>query len=173
MNNSVEQRIAGLARELAATLSATGKKVSVAESCTGGWIAKSMTDLPGSSAWLEYGFTAYGNNAKTDLLGVPLGQVEAFGAVSKEVAEAMALGALRRSGADIAVAVTGIAGPDGGTAEKPVGTVWFAWALKESTNATRDGAVLSQRDLFSGDRNEVRAKTVQAALEGLLKLTVV
>ena len=173
MNNSVEQRIAGLAMELAATLSATGKKVSVAESCTGGWIAKSMTDLPGSSAWLEYGFTAYGNNAKTDLLGVPLGQVEAFGAVSKEVAEAMALGALRRSGADIAVAVTGIAGPDGGTAEKPVGTVWFAWALKESTNATRDGAVLSQRDLFSGDRNEVRAKTVQAALEGLLKLTVV
>ena len=173
MNNSVEQRIAGLARELAAALSAAGKKVSVAESCTGGWIAKSMTDLPGSSAWLEYGFTAYGNNAKTDLLGVPVGQVEAFGAVSKEVAEAMALGALRRSGADIAVAVTGIAGPDGGTAEKPVGTVWFAWALKESTDATRDGAVLSQRDLFSGDRNEVRAKTVQAALEGLLKLTVV
>ena len=173
MNNSMEQRIAGLACELAAALSAAGKKVSVAESCTGGWIAKSMTDLPGSSAWLEYGFTAYGNNAKTDLLGVPAGQIQAFGAVSKEVAEAMALGALRRSGADIAVAVTGIAGPDGGTAEKPVGTVWFAWALKESTNATRDGAVLSQRDLFSGDRNEVRAKTVQAALEGLLKLTIV
>ena len=163
--------VEAMAQDIGGLLEGLQLQITTAESCTGGWIAKSMTDLPGSSAWLEYGFTVYGNKAKTDLLGVPAGQIEAFGAVSKEVAEAMALGALRRSAADIAVAVTGIAGPDGGTAEKPVGTVWFAWALKESTNATRDGAVLSQCELFSGDRNEVRAKTVQAAFEGLLKLT--
>ncbi len=173
MNDSVENRISELAQALATALSAAGKKVTVAESCTGGWIAKSLTDLPGSSTWFEYGFTTYGNNAKVDLLGVPEGQLEAFGAVSKEVAEAMALGALHRSGADIAVAVTGIAGPDGGTADKPVGTVWFAWALKNATadNSTRDGAVTASKNCFAGDRNGVRAQTVIIAIEGLLKLS--
>ncbi|MDG1462872.1 MAG: nicotinamide-nucleotide amidohydrolase family protein [Gammaproteobacteria bacterium] len=173
MNDSVENRISKLLQALAADLLAAGKKVAVAESCTGGWIAKSLTDLAGSSAWFEFGFTTYGNNAKIDLLGVPRGQLEAFGAVSKEVAEAMALGALHRSGADIAVAVTGIAGPDGGTDDKPVGTVWFAWALKQASahNSTRDGAVTTTKSYFVGDRNEVRAQTVAMALEGLIKFT--
>jgi len=152
-----------LVLQIAEGLSDTGRKLAVAESCTGGWIAKSLTDLPGSSAWFEYGFTTYGNNAKTDMLGVAPGLIDTFGAVSKEVAEAMAMGALARSGADLAVAVTGVAGPDGGTAEKPVGTVWFAWALK-------DKGLHSATQCFPGDRNEVRQQTVDRALQGLLPM---
>lgn len=149
--------------QLSAALLEQGKKLAVAESCTGGWIAKTLTDLPGSSAWFEYGFTTYGNNAKTDLLGVAPGLLEAFGAVSKEVAEAMAVGALDRSGADLAVAVTGIAGPDGGSDEKPVGTVWFAWAVK-------DVGLHSACHQFDGDRNAVREQTVAMALQGALPM---
>jgi len=149
--------------QVADGLLGAGKRLTVAESCTGGWIAKTLTDLPGSSAWFEYGFTTYGNNAKTDLLGVSPGLIDTFGAVSKEVAEAMAMGALNRSGADLAVAVTGIAGPDGGTADKPVGTVWFAWAIK-------DTGLHSATHCFSGDRNAVREQTVAMALQGLLPM---
>jgi len=152
-----------LSEQLAKLLLHKKKTLAVAESCTGGWLAKTLTDLPGSSAWFEYGFTTYGDNAKADLLGVADGLLETFGAVSKEVAEAMAMGALNRSGADFAVAVTGIAGPDGGTEDKPVGTVWFAWAAK-------DIGLHSATQCFSGDRNAVREQTVAAALQGLLPM---
>ena len=133
-----------------------------AESCTGGWIAKILTDQPGSSAWFERGLVTYSNLAKYQLLGVPLDMLDEYGAVSQPVAEAMVRGALSQSAADYAVAVTGIAGPEGGSADKPVGTVWLAWAGPEE--------VTSQLANFSGDREQVRLATVQAALDGLLAI---
>jgi nicotinamide-nucleotide amidase len=136
-------------------------KFTVAESCTGGWIAKTLTDLQGSSAWFEYGFVSYGNNAKMKLLGVPAELLEAHGAVSREVATAMAEGALRASGAGLAVAVTGIAGPDGGTPDKPVGTVWFAFAATGAPTA-------SICHHFDGDRDTIRRISVSTALAGVL-----
>jgi nicotinamide-nucleotide amidase len=138
--------------------------VTTAESCTGGWIAKALTDVPGSSRWFGEGFVTYGNEAKVTRLGVPRSVLESKGAVSEAVARAMAEGALGRSGADVAVAVTGIAGPDGGVPGKPVGTVWFCWAEK------RGGRVRShmERKRFRGDREAVRRKTVRWALMRLL-----
>lgn len=133
-----------------------------AESCTGGWIAKCCTDLPGSSAWFERGFVTYSNESKQSLLGVSIDTLAQYGAVSAQTAEAMASGALRHSLADISVAVTGIAGPDGGSAEKPVGTVWFAWARK-------DRSVQSECHHFDGDREYIRRQAVQTALEGIIK----
>ena len=135
--------------------------LATAESCTGGMIAARCTDLPGSSAWFERGFMTYSNEAKTELLGVPADLILMDGAVSESVARAMALGACYRSNAQVGVAVTGIAGPTGGSAEKPVGTVWLAWCL--------DGITQAEMQLFSGDRAQIRQATVQAALEGLLK----
>ena len=135
--------------------------LATAESCTGGMIAAHCTDLPGSSAWFERGFMTYSNEAKTELLGVPADLILKDGAVSESVARAMALGVCYRSNAHVGVAVTGIAGPTGGSAEKPVGTVWLAWCL--------DGITQAEMQLFSGDRAQIRQATVQAALEGLLK----
>jgi nicotinamide-nucleotide amidase len=150
-----------LAKQLATVLMEKGARVTTAESCTGGWIAKTLTDLPGSSAWFEYGFVSYGNNAKAQLLGVDPQLLEAEGAVSEAVVLAMAGGALAASGADYAIAVSGIAGPDGGTPAKPVGTVWIGWAGP----AGRE----SERFLFEGDRDMVRRQTVSAALQGLVQ----
>lgn len=137
-------------------------QVSTAESCTGGGIAEAITRIPGSSAWFEAGYVTYSNTQKTRQLGVPevlFGQV---GAVSQEVVEAMVRGAQAASGARFAVAVSGVAGPDGGSPAKPVGTVWLAWA---------DGDhVISERRHFDGDREAVRRQTVIAALDGLLQL---
>lgn len=152
--------IAALSTELVAALTAAGREVATAESCTGGWIAKALTDVAGSSACFGYGVVSYSNSAKADLLGVDPVTVEEQGAVSEAVVREMASGALERSGADIAVAVSGIAGPDGGTADKPVGTVWFAWAV-------RGRAVDTARLQFDGDREAVRHGTVIHALEGL------
>jgi len=137
-------------------------KLAVAESCTGGWIAKCCTDRAGSSAWFERGFVTYSNAAKQELLAVDAGLLDAGGAVSEAVARAMAEGALRNSRADAALAVTGIAGPDGGSADKPVGTVWFAWAV--SGHGT-----WAERVQFAGDRDAIRRRTVRHALEGLLQ----
>ncbi len=142
----------------------TARLVATAESCTGGWIAKALTDVPGSSQWVVEGFVTYGNAAKTRTLGVPRALLDAQGAVSEATARAMARGALERSGADLTVAVTGIAGPGGAVPGKPVGTVWLAWAVVEGRR-TRV-AVESKR--FRGDREAVRRKTVTAALRGLL-----
>ncbi|MEE4640041.1 MAG: nicotinamide-nucleotide amidohydrolase family protein [Wenzhouxiangella sp.] len=150
-----------LTATVAAELKAHGRMLAIAESCTGGWIAKLCTDLAGSSVWFERGLVTYSNEAKQDMLGVGASDLYRFGAVSEEVAAAMAAGALRFSRADCAVAVTGIAGPDGGTPDKPVGTVCFGWAMP-------GGGVETERHRFDGDRDEVRRATVAMALSGLL-----
>lgn len=135
--------------------------MATAESCTGGMIAAHCTDLAGSSAWFERGFVTYSNEAKTELLGLPASLIAQDGAVSQSVARAMALGACYRSRAQVSVAVTGIAGPSGGSAEKPIGTVWLAWCV--------EGIVQTEMRLFPGDRAQIRQATTQAALGGLLK----
>ena len=134
--------------------------LATAESCTGGLIAAACTDLAGSSDWFERGFVTYSNAAKTELLGVPSEWIERHGAVSELVARAMAEGAEHQSRAQLSVAVTGIAGPGGGSADKPVGTVWFAWRVHGRTTA--------ERQRFDGDRAAVRVQTVRHALQGLL-----
>ena len=150
-----------LALHVSIALSTRQQRLAVAESCTGGWIAKVATDLPGSSAWFDRGFISYSNAAKTELLGVQASTLSACGAVSAEVVAEMATGALARSHADVALAVSGIAGPDGGSTEKPVGTVYLAWAW-------RDGTVQTEKRLFAGNRDAVRLQTVAAALQGIL-----
>ncbi len=145
---------------LADALRARGLMLATAESCTGGLIAGACTDLSGSSDWFERGFVTYSNAAKTELLGVPAALIEAHGAVSEPVARAMAEGAVAHSRAQLAVAVTGVAGPTGGSADKPVGTVWFGWCV--------NGVTHSERQRFDGDRAAVRAATVRHALAGLL-----
>jgi nicotinamide-nucleotide amidase len=147
--------------QLAALLKEDGWMLATAESCTGGLIAAACTDLPGSSDWFERGFVTYSNEAKIEMLGVDAAQIEANGAVSEVVARAMAFGAVRHSRATVSVAVTGIAGPSGGSAEKPVGTVWFGYMI--------DGLLSSETCRFDGDRAAVRSATVQHALAGLLK----
>ncbi len=150
-----------LTAALAAELKVQGRRLVSAESCTGGWIAKLCTDLAGSSAWFERGLVSYSNEAKQDLLGVPAARIARFGAVSEEVAADMARGALANSRADLAVAVTGIAGPDGGSPDKPVGTVCFGWAWS-------DDRVETERYRFAGNRDAVRRATIVTALQGLL-----
>ncbi|OYT91431.1 MAG: damage-inducible protein CinA [Burkholderiales bacterium PBB3] len=145
---------------LANLLLKQGWMLATAESCTGGLIAAACTDLAGSSQWFERGFVTYSNEAKTDLLGVDAALIARDGAVSESVVRAMALGALARSRAQVAVAVTGVAGPGGGSADKPVGTVWLAWASPQGLH--------SEVQHFAGDRAAVRAATVQHALRGLL-----
>jgi nicotinamide-nucleotide amidase len=140
------------------------RRVVTAESCTGGWIAKALTDIPGSSRWFGEGFVTYSNESKMRRLGVPRVILKKNGAVSEAVVRAMAAGALRRTNAHVAVAVTGIAGPDGAVPGKPVGTVWLGWATRRG-GAIRVGTQLKH---FRGDRESVRRKTVQLALEGLL-----
>ena len=154
-----------LAEAVVADLASAGKAVATAESCTGGWIAKSITDIAGSSAEFGYGVVSYSNGAKESILGVKNETLEEHGAVSKPVVEEMAEGVLRLSGSDIAVAVSGVAGPDGGTDDKPVGTVWFAWAVRDGTNALTDTSL----EHFEGDRDLVRELTVAHALQGVLE----
>jgi nicotinamide-nucleotide amidase len=147
---------------LADVLRGRGERLATAESCTGGLIAAACTELPGSSDWFERGFVTYSNEAKAELLGVEAALIAAHGAVSEPVALAMATGALAHSRADWAVAVTGIAGPGGGSAEKPVGLVWLAWCR-------RGEAPQAERHVFAGDRAAVRRATVLRALLGLLE----
>jgi nicotinamide-nucleotide amidase len=147
---------------LAARLLARGWLLATAESCTGGLIAAACPELAGSSAWFERGWVTYSNAAKTELLGVPAALIERHGAVSQPVARAMAEGALARSKAQCSVSVTGIAGPSGGSAAKPVGTVCFGWCVP--------GQALTQQRHFAGDRAAVRAQTLAYALTELLRL---
>lgn len=155
--------LARLAIEIGAALRRKRAKLAVAESCTGGWVAKCVTDVAGSSQWFDRGFVAYTNRAKQDLLGVsPQGLLQ-FGAVSAQVAKEMAEGALLRSNGDVALSVTGIAGPDGGSPDKPVGTVWFAWAARGQATETRQMR-------FAGDRDMVRRAAVAAALSHMIEL---
>jgi nicotinamide-nucleotide amidase len=159
-----DAKLKRLAERVGRYLLARRRYVATAESCTGGWIAKSLTDIAGSSQWFGEGFVTYSNESKMQRLGVPRAILEKKGAVSEETVRAMAAGALRRSKAQVAVAVTGIAGPDGGVPGKPVGTVWLGWATR------RGGAIRVRTQLkhFRGDRESVRRKTVRVALEGLL-----
>jgi nicotinamide-nucleotide amidase len=152
-----------LAAQVGRLLKDTGRVVATAESCTGGWIAKAFTDVAGSSQWFIEGFVTYSNASKMRRLGVPRALLDEHGAVSEAVARAMAVGALKRAQALVAVAVTGIAGPDGAVPGKPVGTVWLAWAIRRGA-AVRIAAQLRH---FRGDREAVRRKTVHAALTGL------
>lgn len=155
-----------LAARLAHRLLASGESVTTAESCTGGWVAKSLTDIAGSSLWFEEGFVTYSYAAKQRRLGVPAAMLESVGAVSEPVVRAMAKGALAQTAAQFAVAVSGIAGPGGAVPGKPVGTVWFCWAVRRGR---RIRCVTAQRR-FRGDREAVRRKSVAAALRGLLAL---
>lgn len=161
-----------LTTALAQALMQHGWMLATAESCTGGLIAARCTDLAGSSDWFERGFVTYSNEAKHELLGVDHALIAEHGAVSEAVAQAMALGALRHSQAQVAVAVTGIAGPTGGSDDKPVGTVWFAWALPSDTGPTLGAEtawVKTECQRFDGDRAAVREATVHHALDTLVR----
>ncbi|KHN51308.1 nicotinamide-nucleotide amidase [Pectobacterium fontis] len=142
-------------------LKARGATLTCAESCTGGWLAKSITDIAGSSGWFDYGFVTYSNLAKQRLVKVKMETLERYGAVSEEVVNEMAAGALQAADADFAISISGVAGPDGGTEEKPVGTVWFGFTDKQ-------GGAFAQTMRFSGDRNAIRLQSVHFALQTLL-----
>ncbi|MDP2430741.1 MAG: CinA family protein [Pseudomonadota bacterium] len=158
-----QAELEALAAELGVALLQRGWKLATAESCTGGWAAQVATAVAGSSQWFERGFITYSNEAKMEMLGVRAETLEAFGAVSEETAAEMALGALTHSRAQAAFAITGIAGPSGGTPDKPVGTVCFAWA--------RAGAgVVTARRQFPGARQQIRAQSVELALRKMLAL---
>ncbi len=150
-----------LVDDLAAALRSRGARMATAESCTGGLIAGACTDIAGSSDWFERGFVSYSNQAKSEMLGVDPALIDAHGAVSEAVALAMARGAVQHSPAQCSLAVTGVAGPGGGSAAKPVGTVWFGWCV--------DGQADAECLRFDGDRAAVRQATVQHALRGLLR----
>jgi nicotinamide-nucleotide amidase len=150
-----------LASQVGDALLSRAQLVVTAESCTGGWIAKIITDVPGSSRWFERGFVTYSNAAKQELLGVREATLQVYGAVSGETVTEMALGALCHSQAHLAVAVSGVAGPAGGHSEKPVGTVWLGWAI-------RDEGAFSHCYTFGGNREAVRQQSVIAALQGIL-----
>ena len=151
-----------ICQSLAQQLTRNGLKLATAESCTGGMIAAACTDLPGSSAWFDRGFITYSNAAKTDLLAVEERLLRRAGAVCEGVARAMVLGALSHSQAQVAISVTGVAGPTGGSPAKPVGTVWFGFAAP--------GQVITEKRHFEGDRAQVRTATVHHALKRLLEL---
>ncbi len=162
--NDEDSTIRVLAERLGERLLSTGGIAATAESCTGGWIAKVLTDIAGSSVWFDRGLVTYSNAAKQELLDVSEQTLADHGAVSEAVVRQMAEGALARSAASLTVAVSGVAGPGGGSADKPVGTVWFAWAV--NARPTR-----SERRVFAGDREAVRRQSVRHALEGLLRVT--
>lgn len=149
-----------LAEEVGKALQQRGMMLATAESCTGGWVAEAVTAVPGSSGWFDRGFITYTNDAKQDMLGVAAATLAKHGAVSEQTVREMAAGALRNSRAQAALAISGIAGPSGGTAEKPVGTVWIAWAFA-------NGAVTSEKRVFAGGRRDVRQQAVERALQGL------
>lgn len=155
-----DEDLAAVVTQLTDRLLAGGYRVAVAESCTGGWIAKALTDVSGSSQWFEAGLVCYSNSAKQRLAGVSSAALDAHGAVSAATAGELATGVVERSGADLGMAVTGIAGPSGGTPDKPVGLVWFGWSGP-------NGRVTTRHEVFAGDREAVRRQTVLAAVAGM------
>jgi nicotinamide-nucleotide amidase len=161
MNPSTENSLQ-LSQLLGEKLAAKNWTLSTAESCTGGGLSQVITAIPGASRWFGYGLVTYANQAKQQLLGVSSATLEQHGAVSEECVVEMARGAIALSGADIAVAISGVAGPDGGTPEKPVGGVWFAWATSKQT--------VTRYHHFEGDRRRIQAQAVEAALRGVLDL---
>jgi len=159
--------ISKIATELAKSCLISGQILAVAESCTGGWVAKSLTDIAGSSEWFDRGFVTYSNESKMNMVSVLKSTLDAHGAVSKAVVVEMAQGVLANSNATLSVSISGIAGPSGGSDEKPVGLVWFAFAKKQNDKIS----VSTEKCIFAGDRNDVRGQSVVTALSGLLKLT--
>ena len=155
--------ITALAELVGAKLKAQGMMLATAESCTGGWVAQAVTAIAGSSAWFDRGFVTYSDAAKREMLGVSASTLVKHGAVSEQTAREMAAGALAHSRAQVALAITGIAGPSGGSPEKPVGTVCFAWSQKNA-------APVAQTRQFKGDRDSVRRQSVIVALQGVLEL---
>jgi nicotinamide-nucleotide amidase len=168
MSAGDSQTIEQLAQRLGTALRAQHFTLATAESCTAGGVAYAVTLVPGSSAWFDRGFITYSNEAKMQILGVPTAYLRDFGAVSEPVARAMAIGALSHSAAQVALAVTGIAGPDGGTAEKPVGTVCFAWTIRRDASAAP--WVKTATNHLDGDRAAVRTQSIIIALQTLLTL---
>ncbi len=162
MNGDRQSALEALAAEVGAQLAANGQRLATAESCTGGWVAQCLTAVAGSSAWFERGFVTYSNDAKQEMLGVGADTLAVWGAVSETAAAAMAAGALQRSHADWALAITGVAGPGGGSPEKPVGTICFAWAGP-------DGRCDTETCRFDGNRAGIRSRSVEHALNGLLQ----
>lgn len=160
----MDQELNQLSERLGQLLLSRGWQISTAESCTGGWLAQCITAVPGSSQWFSSGFVTYSNEAKQSLLSVPAYFLEGPGAVSEETVKAMAEGALLRAEANVSVATSGIAGPDGGTADKPVGTVWIGWAVRTAEDDIQIQARVYQ---FDGDRESVRRQTVVEALAQL------
>jgi nicotinamide-nucleotide amidase len=158
---SLTAELAPVLRQIGRTLQNHQAMLTCAESCTGGWITKLITDQPGSSKWFDRGFITYSNTAKQHMLDVPTSLLTQYGAVSQPVAEAMVTGAIKHSTAAFALAVTGIAGPDGGSLDKPVGTVWLAWAGPTG--------IQSCSEYFTGNRDQIRQATVRASLTGLAK----
>lgn len=152
-----------LAAQVGALLKSHGLMLATAESCTGGGVAQAITEVAGSSAWFERGFVTYSNLSKQQMLGVSEDTLRQHGAVSERTVREMVAGALQHSAAQVALAVSGIAGPDGGTPDKPVGTVWFAWGI-------RQGEILAQRCRLDGSRAEVRIQAVRIALRGVVDL---
>lgn len=157
-----QEKMHELAIRTGERLSKHGLSIATAESCTGGWIAKILTDIPGSSGWFERGFVTYSNEAKQDMLGVQGSSLQQHGAVSEQIVKEMARGALTNSRADVSVAVSGVAGPGGGTADKPVGTVWLAWAAGKNLRTLHVH--------LSGERSRVREQAVELALQGVLDI---
>lgn len=152
-----------LAAQAGATLESNGMKLATAESCTGGGVATAVTDIAGSSSWFDRGFVTYSNQSKIDMLGVSAETLLRHGAVSEAIVREMVAGALLHSQAQIALAVSGIAGPGGGTPEKPVGLVWFAWGFKESV-------IVARKYQLDGNRVEIRDQAVHIALQGVIEL---
>jgi nicotinamide-nucleotide amidase len=163
---SSDVQLHALAGSVGRELEDAGWRLVTAESCTGGWIAKALTDVPGSSRWIDSGYVTYSNTAKMRDLGVSAQTLDVHGAVSEATVREMANGALQATGVEVAVAVSGIAGPDGGTADKPVGTVWFCVATAEA----RAAAAVCELQHFAGDRDEVRRRSVDHALRLVLRL---
>ncbi|MDA7825862.1 CinA family protein [Porticoccaceae bacterium] len=160
MSQSINQLIHTVATQVGEGLQRINAKVTVAESCTGGGIAEAITAVAGSSQWFEYGFITYANKAKVQLLDVEQSLLDTYGAVSEQVVEQMAAGAVRASNSDYAIAVSGIAGPDGGTVEKPVGTVWVCWITPSATRV--------EKYQLQGDRQAVRQQVIEISLQELL-----
>lgn len=158
-----QKKLERISSELGELLKLKDYTFTCAESCTGGWVGHALTSIPGSSEWFGSSFVTYSYEAKTQILGVSSQDLDSFGAVSKEIVEQMVSGALDKSGADVGVAISGIAGPDGGTDTKPVGTVCFAWKINGQE-------VIASAEHFSGDRNEVRYSSVERALMGTIEL---
>jgi nicotinamide-nucleotide amidase len=164
MAMATDPELFDLSERVGRKLRAAGQRLAAAESCTGGWVAKALTDVPGSSQWFECGFVTYSNAAKMRDIGVLASTLKEHGAVSEATVREMAAGALRVAGVDIAVAISGVAGPDGGTAAKPVGTVWFGLASRKGGSVS----VACEMQLFGGDREEIRRRSVERALQMVL-----